>query len=226
MMITIFLFSHAENFFIPFMCNKALFHLRLWLRQHFFSRVLAKRAAPLATASSWNSLGTVTLNQIKGETKTTQNTPDKPILPLFTVLLCIQGRCLVWLKAQLCKELCPDSQTQEGTAGTGGASGALLLLLKLNLVSDHNELYRVLQPPVAPAPVLHTCTHAMRQRNWPESVSGKSTHSWLHSVFVLQLQVLLIAHRARWIRKTGVCQPPLLPKTPLWNYNLRWMSMH
>lgn len=131
------------------MCNKALFHLRLWLHQHFFSRALAKRAAPLATASSWNSLGTVTLNQIKGETKTTQNTPDKPILPLFTVLLFIQGRCLVWLKAQWCKELCPDSQTQEGTAGTGGASG-MLLLLKLNLVSDHNDLHRVLQSLVGP----------------------------------------------------------------------------
>lgn len=83
-----------------------------------------KASAPLPTASSQNSLGMVTLNQIKGETKTIQNTPDKPILPFFTVLFFCQGRCSVQLKAQLCKELCPDSQTQEGRAGTGGASVA------------------------------------------------------------------------------------------------------
>lgn len=89
MTITIFLFSHSENFFIPFMCNTALFHLRLWLHQNS-----GKTSSPSATASSRNSLGMVTLNQNKGETKTTQNTPDKATLPLFYSVAFHSGQVL------------------------------------------------------------------------------------------------------------------------------------
>lgn len=124
-------------------------------------------SSPSGTASAQHSLGMATLNQIKGETKPAQKYPRQTNSPPFTVLFFSQGRCLLWLEAQLCKGLCPDrpSKEQQGQEVKHRPNKAALLLLKLSLISDPNDPTRVPQPPVEPAPLLHTCTRAEEQRN-------------------------------------------------------------
>lgn len=126
-------FFALQNLFIPFMSISGYGFTSI-----SSAAVVDKPATLPAIVSFWNGFGMVTLNQTKKRNKNHLNTPHKPLVPLFTVLLFIQRCSLIQLKAWLCKELCQDSQRQEWMARTQRVLKAALLL-KLNLVSEHND---------------------------------------------------------------------------------------
>lgn len=143
MMITIFLFFHSENFLVPFM--RTLFHPRLWPRPHFSSRALAKPKHQLLCLLHHPRTAWAWLHSIKSKEKLKLfKIPQTNRFSLF--LLCcfsVRADAQFGLKHSCAKSSVQTVRPRKEELG----QEVLQWHLKLNLVSDHNNLSQGLTAP-------------------------------------------------------------------------------